>query len=280
MTVNDVLNFLSEYAPPELAEDWDNTGLLIGQRDDSVSSIMTCLTLTPDVAEEAVSKGASLVVTHHPILFQAVQRLTDETSEGRMLLSLIRAGVAVYSPHTSYDSAYEGINRQLAESLNLTDVRPLRVVDVGADSESPAEPLETAESVEAAEPVGSGRFGDLPDAVSLAGFVEQVKQALGIDHTWFVGDSSATIRRVGIACGAAAEFMGDAAREGCDVLLTGEARFHACLEARTRGIALVLPGHYPTERPAMENLAELLTLQFSDLDVWASDVEADPVQWA
>lgn len=274
MTVNDILKFLSEYAPAELAEDWDNTGLLIGQRDDAVSSIMTCLTLTPDVAEEAVSKGASLVVTHHPILFRAVQRLTDETSEGRMLLSLIRAGVAVYSPHTSYDSAYEGINRQLAASLNLTDVRPLRVVGGVTDSESPAE------SIEADEPVGSGRFGDLPDAVSLAEFVEQVKQALGIDNTWFVGDSSATIRRVGIACGAAAEFMNDAAREGCHVLLTGEARFHACLEARTCGISLVLPGHYPTERPAMENLAELLTLQFSDLDVWASDVEFDPVQWA
>jgi dinuclear metal center YbgI/SA1388 family protein len=274
MTVNEILKFLSDYAPAELAEDWDNTGLLIGQRDDVVSSIMTCLTLTPDVAEEAVSKGASLVVTHHPILFRAVQRLTDETSEGRMLLSLIRAGVAVYSPHTSYDSAYEGVNRQLAESLNLTDVRPLRVAEGGGDSENADQP-DAAD-----EPVGSGRFGDLPSAVSLAEFVEQVKQALGVNHTWFVGDSSATIRRVGIACGAAAEFMGDAAREGCDVLLTGEARFHACLEARTRGIALVLPGHYPTERPAMENLAELLSLQFPDLDVWASDVEADPVKWA
>lgn len=268
MTVNDVLDFLAEYAPVELAEEWDNVGLLVGQRSDPVSSIMTCLTLTPDVAEEAVSKQASLVITHHPILFRAVKKLTDETSEGRMLLSLIRAGVAVYSPHTSYDSAYEGVNRQLAESLDLSDVQPIRLLD----SESTA--------ANTAEPTGSGRYGDLPEAVSLTDFVEQVKIALGVDHTWFVGDASSTIRRVGIACGAAAEFMGDAARLGCDVLLTGEARFHACLEARTRSIALVLPGHYPTERPAMENLAEILTLQFSDLNVWASDVEADPVQWA
>ena len=107
-----------------------------------------------------------------------------------------------------------------------------------------------------------------------------VKQALQIDHTWFVGDTASKIRRVGIACGAAAEFMDDAARHDCDVLLTGEARFHACLEARTRGIALVLPGHYPTERPAMESLAERLANQFPDLNVWASSVEADPVQWS
>lgn len=268
MFLNEILNFLADVAPAELSEEWDNTGLLIGQRDDSVSSIMTCLTLTPDVAEEAVAKGASLVVTHHPILFRAVKKLTDETSEGRMLLSLIRAGVAVYSPHTSYDSAYEGVNRQLADSLNLENVKPIRPIDGNTDSESNG------------EPIGSGRFGDLPNAVSLADFVELVKQALGIQNTWFVGDSESEIRRVGIACGAAAEFMGDAARLGCDVLLTGEARFHACLEARARGIALVLPGHYPTERPAMENLAERLTNQFPDLNVWASTVETDPVQWA
>jgi dinuclear metal center YbgI/SA1388 family protein len=268
MTISDVLKFLVEFAPTELAEDWDNTGLLIGQRNDSVSSIMTCLTLTPDVAEEAVTKGAGLVVTHHPILFRAVQKLTDETSEGRMLLSLIRAGVAVYSPHTSYDSAYEGVNRQLATSLNLKNVKPIREVANASDSAANS------------DPIGSGRLGDLPDAVSLADFVVIVKQALQIDHTWFVGDAASTISRVGIACGAAAEFMGDASRHGCDVLLTGEARFHACLEARTRGIALVLPGHYPTERPAMENLAERLANQFPDLNVWASSVEADPVQWS
>ena len=268
MLLNEILNFLSDLAPIELSEDWDNTGLLIGQKDDSVNSIMTCLTLTPDVAEEAVAKGASLVVTHHPILFRAVKKLTDESSEGRMLLSLIRAGVAVYSPHTSYDSAFEGVNRQLADSLNLINVQPMRTIDGAISSESDN------------EPTGSGRFGDLPNAVSLAEFVTLVKQALGIQNTWFVGDSESTIRRVGIACGAAAEFMGDAARLGCDVLLTGEARFHACLEARTRGIALVLPGHYPTERPAMENLAERLSQQFPDITVWASSVEADPVQWA
>lgn len=265
MNVNDALEFLSDFAPVELAEDWDNVGLLIGQRDDPVSSIMTCLTLTPDVAEEAVAEGAGLIITHHPILFRAVKKLTDDTSEGRMLLSLIRAGVAVYSPHTSYDSAYEGVNRQLADSLQLTDVRPLRPLDDTSDEPSQG---------------GSGRFGNLSAPVSLSDFVESVKQALGVEHTWFVGDGTAEIGRVGIACGAAAEFMDDARREGCDALLTGEARFHACLEARTKGIALVLPGHYPTERPAMENLAERLRQQFPNVPVWASRTESDPVNWA
>ena len=74
--------------------------------------------------------------------------------------------------------------------------------------------------------------------------------------------------------------MRDAAEAGCDVLLTGEARFHACLEARTLDIGLILPGHYATERPAMENLAEILAGQFPDVEVQASQVESDPIRWA
>ena len=264
MHVKDVVSFLREFAPVDLAEDWDNVGLLVGAGDDQVSSVLTCLTLTPDVAVEAIEQGVQLVVTHHPVLFRGVQQITDATSEGRMLLNLIRAGACVYSPHTSYDSATEGINRQLADALGLVDVRPLRP---------------TSEDVVDDNPSGAGRFGDLPSAIPLLEFVERVKTALGIEHTWLVGDTAASVRRVGIACGAAAEFMRDAVEAGCEVLLTGEARFHACLEARTLGIALVLPGHYATERPAMEILAGILRGRFPDLTVHASEVETDPIQW-
>lgn len=263
MQIRDILSFLGEFAPMELAEDWDNVGLLVGASDADVSSVLTCLTLTPDVAAEAIERGVQLIVTHHPILFRAVQQITDATSEGRMLLDLIRAGVCVYSPHTSYDSASAGINSQLAEALSLSNIRPLR----------------PAASADVPSTVGSGRYGDLPESVSLSDFAVQVKAALGIEHTWLVGDLSRSISRVGIACGAAAEFMRDAAEAGCDVLLTGEARFHACLEARTLDIALVLPGHYATERHAMETLAGILREQFAELTVSASEVETDPVQW-
>jgi dinuclear metal center YbgI/SA1388 family protein len=268
MQVKDVVSFLRELAPVDLAEDWDNVGLLVGAGVDDVSSVLTCLTLTPDVAAEAIERGVQLVVTHHPVLFRGVQQITDATSEGLMLLDLIRAGVCVYSPHTSYDSASEGVNRQLADALQLTEIRPLR----------PSVPA-TGEADTNESSAGAGRFGDLLSPIPLSEFVDHVKAALGIEHTWLVGDTAASVRRVGIACGAAAEFMHDAADAGCEVLLTGEARFHACLEARTLGIALVLPGHYATERPAMENLADTLREQFAELTVQASAVESDPVQW-
>lgn len=268
MLIADVLKYLQELAPLDLAEDWDNVGLLIGTGQAEVSSIMTCLTLTPDVAEEAIREGADLIVSHHPVLFRAVKQLNDRTAEGRMLLDLIRSGVAVYSPHTCYDSAQAGINRQLAQTCGLRNVRPLRPRPAPAD-----------ETVSGA-PIGAGRFGDLSQAMQLSEFVELVKRSLKQPAMQFVGNPDREVCRVGVACGAAAEFMHDAVREGCDVLVTGEARFHACLEARTLGIALILPGHYATERPAMVRMAQFLKGQFPDLTTWASAAEADPIQWA
>ncbi len=126
LTVAAVVAYLKEFAPPALAASWDNVGLLWGDEAAPVRRILTCLTVTPDSAAEAVADGAQLIVSHHPILFRAVQRLTAATPEGSMLLSLARAGIAVYSPHTAFDNTRGGINDLLASRLGLTDVAPLR----------------------------------------------------------------------------------------------------------------------------------------------------------
>ena len=262
--LQDVVVFLREFAPPELAEDWDNVGLLIGDPADEIRSVLTCLTLTPNVADEAITGGAQLIVTHHPILFRPVQRLTTETTEGRMLLSLIRAGISVYSPHTSYDSAADGINAQLARLFDLQDVRPLRLKESLASD---------------TQPIGSGRYGSLPSTTSLRDLIDRIKPALRVSTLQFVGDVDRPITKLGIACGAAAEFLHDAARLGCEALLTGEARFHSSLEAEAANIALILPGHFATERPAMEQLANVLRSQFAALIVQASQCEYDPVRF-
>ena len=120
-TVAAILEFLEAFAPPQLAADWDNVGLLLGERAVPVERVVTCLTVTPEVVAEAVAEQVQFIVTHHPILFRAVKRLTDATPEGRMLLSLIRHGVAVYSPHTAFDNTRDGINEMLAAKLGLTN---------------------------------------------------------------------------------------------------------------------------------------------------------------
>jgi putative NIF3 family GTP cyclohydrolase 1 type 2 len=126
---------------------------------------------------------------------------------------------------------------------------------------------------------GAGRVGALPAAVSLRELAATVKRELRAGATQVVGDPDRPVRRVAIACGAAGEFLPDAVKAATDVFLTGEMRFHDYLSAEAQGIGLILPGHYATERPAVEELAAWLHGQFPDLGVWASRREADPVTW-
>lgn len=268
MTVADCIEWLSETAPPELAEEWDNVGLLLGERESDVRRVMTCLTLTSDVAREAVDEEADLIVTHHPVLFRPVQRLTGETAEGRLLLELIREEVSVYSPHTAFDSARAGINQQLAESLGLLDVVPLRPVAPGA-----------ADVTSTDVPVGGGRRGSFDQPVPLDDVLRRCQSVLPAPVVQYVGNPARLVSSLAVACGAAGEFIPDALAAGCDALLTGEARFHACLEAREAGLVLILAGHFASERPGVERLAAMLGAAFPDLMVWASRVESDPVQW-
>lgn len=369
--LSEILAWFDREAPAHLVEEWDNTGLLLGDRRSPVDRVLTCLTLTEDVADEAIDRGAQLVVSHHPIFFKPIKKLTADDAQGRMVLRLAAAGVAVFSAHTRFDSARAGINQQLAERLGLVEIDSLQpasapasyklVVMVprthveavrqamwnagagvigeytecsflmpgvgsfrGTSSSSPAigEPgeFQTVEeyridmvcpaplvdqviaAMKKAHPyeetafdivprrapqvdVGVGRTGLLPPAdhpglpaLLLGDFLGRVKERLGIDALQFSGPLDQPVRRVGIACGSAGELLRLARQRRCDVFLTGEGRFHTALEARDAGIALVLAGHYATERPAMEALATTLGEVFPGLATWASTSERDPLQ--
>jgi dinuclear metal center YbgI/SA1388 family protein len=188
--------------------------------------------------------------------------LTSDTPEGRTVLKLLRNEIAVYSPHTAFDSAATGINQRLAEALGLENIVPLRTIDA------------------AKETVGSGRAGELKQAESLENFLGRVQSALQVSAIGCVGERSRTIQKIGVACGAAGEFLKDAAAAGCDAFVTGETRFHTCLEARDLNVAMILAGHYATERPAVEWLATRIADEFPMMTVWASRAERDPLQWS
>jgi dinuclear metal center YbgI/SA1388 family protein len=363
-TVAAVTEFLEEFAPTRLAADWDNVGLLLGERAAEVRRIVICLTVTPEVVAEAVAEQAQLIVTHHPILFRGVKRLTDANPEGRMLLALVRHGVAVYSPHTAFDNTRDGINDMLAGKLGLADVTPLRrdearqckvVVFVpdkdlarvsdalfaagagrigeygecsyrlagtgtffGSDAANPTVgvkgrreevsewrlevvcPEARVEAVVAAmrqahsyeEPAfdvyplrptaskgGAGRVGVLPQPAALGDVARRVREGLASGPVQVVGDMAKQVRRVAIVCGAGGEMVGDAVRAKADVFLTGEMRFHDYLAAQAQRLALVLPGHYATERFAVEELARRLQQQWPDVSAWPSRRESDPAGW-
>lgn len=259
LVVSDVARFLDEFAPPALAESWDNVGLLVGRYDQPLSRVMTCLTITPESAAEAVAEQANLIVSHHPLPFRPLKRLTGETHEGRLLLEIIGAGIAVFSPHTAFDSAREGINSRLAAGLELSNVAPLVATD---ESD-----------------LGAGRFGSLGKPIALADLVERVKRLLKIENAQAVGRLDQPVERVAVACGSAGEFLHPAQAAGCDCLLTGEVNFHTCLAAEGLGMGLVLAGHFASERFAVEQLADVLAQRFERLEVWASKREKDPLHW-
>jgi dinuclear metal center YbgI/SA1388 family protein len=362
-TVADFVSALETIAPLSAAADWDNVGLLLGDAAAPVQRVMTCLTVTPDSVAEAIESGVQLIVSHHPILFRATKKLTTATPEGRMILKLVQAGIAVYSAHTAYDDCAGGINDLLAQKLGLTNVGPLRagtaesackivvftpdkdlakVSDAmfaagagrigqyrecsfrqagtgtffGLEQSNPtigekgrreevyewrlevlcasglAEKVvaamraahsyeESAYDVYPLRPEraknGAGRIGVLPAPLPLAEFAQKLKNALPAPRVEIVGAPQQMIERVALACGAAAEFLADAVKHEADAFLTGEARFHDVLAAQAQRIALVLPGHYASERCGVEDLAARLRQQFSSLEIWASRRERDPL---
>src|SRR5439155_6998926 len=160
------------------AAEWDNVGLLVGDAAQKVERIMTCLTITPAVTAEAIRERADLIVTHHPLPFKPLKRLTADQPAGRMLLDLIRAGVAIHSPHTAFDSAAAGINQQLAEGLGLTKIQPLE----------PAEGLPVG--------LGSGRWGAVPQPQTLSQLAARLKSFLKIGGLHAVGNLQMSISRV------------------------------------------------------------------------------------
>ncbi len=259
MKINDVCEFLEAFAPPRLAEEWDNVGLLVGDPELAVTRIMTCLTVTPESAEEALERDVNLIVSHHPLPFRPLKRITADRYGSQLLWKLIRQGVSIYSPHTSFDSAALGINQMLAERLKLQDIRPLNPIAEDPDG------------------LGSGRVGTVARGTSLGDLVDRAKTALSLPGVRFVGTPDSQLTRIAVACGSGGSFLEQAIRDQCNAFVTGEAQFHTCLEAQARGASLLLLGHYASERFAVEELAVQLAKKFPDLEIWASARESDPI---
>jgi len=258
LTIAEFVKYMREIAPLDLAADWDNVGLLLGDYQAPVKNVMTCLTLSPDVADEAIEEEADMIITHHPILFRPAKKVTTATPEGTMLLKLARAGIAVYSAHTAYDNTIGGINERLAHELKLGDVEPLREAPPGRS-------------------LGEGRMGVLDKRIPLGVFIESVKQVTKAPFVQASGDLDRLIDKVAIACGAGGEFLRDAMRERAHVFVTGELRFHDCLAAKSSGLSLCLPGHFASERLGLEYLADQISREQTGIKAWAARCERDPL---
>lgn len=259
-TLTAVTEALETIAPLRLAAAWDTVGLLVGSRRPEIARLMTCLSLTPDVAAEAVRAQADIVVTHHPLPFRPVPRITDDEATGRVLLELIHAGIAIWSSHTAWDSAADGINDQLAALLGLDHVAPIEPDAFHAQA-------------------GFGRAGTAPAGWSVAQLSRHIAGRLGVTGVQVVGDKDREAGRVGIVCGSGGDSLAAVKQAGCTTFLTGEVKLHQALEARAEGLTVIAVGHHASERFAMEVLAQRLAEAVPGLACWASQVETDPLTW-
>ncbi len=224
-TVADLLRVLDELAPANLAEEWDNVGLLVGSDAAPATRVLVALDLRERVLDQAERDGFDVVLTHHPPIFPSLSAVTDRTAVGRLVTRAIRAGVTVVSAHTNLDSAADGLNDVMAGLLGLRDTRPL--------APSPEDPA-----------VGLGRIGGF--AGTLGDLAAACRTAFGDGAVHgVVGDPDRPVPTVAICTGSGASFIDAARTAGADAYVTGDLKYHDA--DRAEGMALVDAGHAEVE---------------------------------
>lgn len=369
MILQDLMKTLETLAPLHLAESWDNVGLLLGDPSTEIRNVMTCLTITSEVVQEAISQKADVIVAHHPILFRPTKSIRADRPGSDLVWRLARSGVSVISHHTGWDSAEGGANDYIASGLGLVDVRPLNPTPAPAcvkftvfvpeanledvrkaafqsgaghiglydecsfstlglgtfrgqenanptmgkigirenvkeyrleiispkalqnqvlsaiknahPYEEPAVDIYDLAGVAKISNSGVGRFGFLRHELSLRELAQWASQQFRSRSTQMAiangSTQDAMVSRVAIACGAGDDLVDLALKHGADVLVTGELRFHTMLKAYESGLHTILLGHYASERPSMESIAQSIQIKHPDLRVWASVDEPDPL---
>ena len=240
ITVNNICSIMAKLSPPETAQDYDNTGLLIGKRENIVNSVICALDITDAVIDEAVSLGVNMIISHHPLIFKKISKITDESRQGKSIIRIIENGIAVYAAHTDLDSAQGGTNDCLAEKLELNHVGPL-VIEDGV------KPL-------------LGRVGELTTPINLTNLAKFVALKLGLPAVKYVGDSEQLITRVGVCSGSGGSpaYFKRVLAAGCNCYITGDITYHNAQAAAEIGLCLIDATHFATEILVTEKLGSFI----------------------
>lgn len=249
--VADILKFIEALAPRSMKMDWDNVGLLCGSKTAGVTKILVALDPFEGVCQEATEIGAELIVTHHPLIFQAPKAITDETSIGRCIMHLCRHGISAINAHTNLDQVPGGVNDVLAAKLGLENV----------------------EIVNPKDNVGLLRCGDVTEQ-PLEVFLATVKANLGCEGLRYV-DGGNLVHKVAVGGGACAGDLLEAVSAGCDTFVTADVKYNQFWDAHDLGINLIDAGHFHTENPVVPVLADRIAAAFPDIQVEISKTHTD-----
>lgn len=253
MTVGEIREYLDRVAPMRYAESFDNVGLLVGGGDAEVTGVCCCLDITRSVIKETAEKGANLIVSHHPVIFDGLKSVPAWSP----VAELIRRDIAAIAMHTNFDIAEGGVNDTLIELLEW----------------------ERGETLEVTQSDGSG-FGavcEIPLEFTPRMLAEYCKEKLDLGGVRY-SRAERPIKRIAVCCGSGVDggVMRLACERGCDAILSGDIKHNFWIEAENCGMTLVDAGHFGTEKAAAHKLAKLVTAEFSSVPVFSAECESDP----
>ncbi|MGL6025143.1 MAG: Nif3-like dinuclear metal center hexameric protein [Cetobacterium sp.] len=246
MKLSKLINFLENKFPLNLAEEWDNVGLLVGRRDSEITGILLSLDLTDDVIDKAIESHLNLIITHHPLIFKPVKNINSDTLIGRKIIKLIENGIAVYSMHTNLDSSKSGLNDFLGEDiLGFKDGKILERLEKN-DRE-----------------YGIGRVYKLDETISLEKLLNTLKEKLTLDSITFVkAKKLKDIKKIALVSGSGASYWRKAKKAGAEVLITGDVKYHEAMDAREENFTIIDIGHFESEHIFSNLISDLLKKEF------------------
>ena len=237
MLCRDIMKVIEATYPKHAALEWDNVGLLVGRTEKEVKKIYVALDATDEVIEQAVAANADMLITHHPLLFSPLKKITDEHFIGGRVVKLLQHDISYYAMHTNYDVC--GMADISAAILGLDGAETLEVTD--------------KESME-----GIGKVGDFSGPISLQSCGEFIKEKFQLDSVKVFGDLSSTVQRVAICPGSGKGMTELALEKNADVLVTGDIGHHEGIDAVAQGLAIIDAGHYGLEHIFIEDMANYL----------------------
>lgn len=239
MKIKDVIKFLEERFPLSLQEDWDNSGLQIGNIENDLTNIMISLDLDEQAIQKAKEKSCNLIINHHPFLFSSIKSIDLNEEKGKIIKDLIKNDITVFAMHTNLDIGKGGVNDNLAKLLELRDISNL-----DTNNENPM-----------------ARFG-YTDEITAYDFSKYIKEKLNCKGLILYGDKDKKIEKVALCGGAGSDFINDAIDKNCDLIVTSDVKYHEAID-NCKKINIVDPGHFASENHIIYMIKDLLEKNFA-----------------
>jgi len=248
MECKKVIEILEKQSPKSYACDWDNVGLLVGREDKEIQKIYIALDATDEAIEEAIANGADMLLTHHPMIFKGMKRVTQEDFIGRRIIRLIQNDMVYYAMHTNFDVM--GMADLAADYLEISDTRVLEITSVS----------ETGEE-------GIGRYGSLKKEMTVRECCEEVKQAFSLENVKVFGDLERKVKTAAISPGSGRSVISNALQAGVDVLITGDIDHHEGIDAVAQKLTVIDAGHYGVEHIFIPYMEQYLKREAKELEI-------------